>query len=162
MKQVKSVDQVIREMNATTNYQALGLTPPDHAHVEALVQGMKARIKDIEASLPKPWDEMTNEEQDAWFAQQGIGELTPKETTAQYGDATITFFGQARPPLHRGSIVAVQYPDGSWHNRMVAVGAESSIIYVTGEDEWQQAERESREPLTIAYPAERVKLTSEK
>jgi hypothetical protein len=161
VKQIKSVEQVISEMNATTNYEALGIAPPNPQRVAELVRGMSEEIERIESSLPKPWDEMTIEEQNQWFAEMGIGELTASEMAEQFGGeghATVIFFGTPHPPWRRGSIVAVQHPDGSWHNQMRAVNAADGLVYVTEDEEYRRAERDDREPLTIAYPQERVKL----
>lgn len=160
MKPVKDVEQVIREMTERGEFARLGVAPPDVATVEGLVRDVEEEIGTIAASLPKPWDEMTNEEQDAWFEAQGVRMLTPDEVAARYGGyghTTVTFFGPPRFALQRGSIVMVQDSDGAWHNQMVAVRVVDGVIYVAEEQEYRQAQAEGREPLATAYLSAQVR-----
>lgn len=161
VKQAKDVTQVIAEMTARGDFARLGAEPPDPERVEELVRGVLEDEQALAASLPQPWEEMTNAEQDAWFEAQGVHELTPAEVTeyyGEYGHAIIIPLGGSHRSIKPGSIVMVQEVSGAWRNQIRAVSAADGLVYVADTTEYQQAEREGREPLTIAYPVERVKL----
>ncbi len=165
MKRTKDATEVIREMTARGDFARLGVEPPDPTAVEELVRGVLEDEQVNIASLTKPWDEMSNQEQDAWFDAHGVRELTPEEVTeyyGSYGHATIIPLGAPMRVIKPGNIVMVQEASGGWRNQMRAVAVSDGHIFVAEDKEWQRAQAENREPLTIAYPAERVKLAEDK
>ncbi len=161
MKRTKDATEVIREMTARGDFARLGVEPPDPTAVEELVRGVLEDEQVNIASLTKPWDEMSNQEQDAWFDAHGVRELTPEEVTEYYGGyghATIIPLGASLRVIKPGNIVMVQEASGGWRNQMRAVSCADDLVYIAEEAEYRCAAYEGRAPLTIAYPAERVKL----
>ncbi len=161
MKRVKSAAQAVQDLSENGTYALLGLTAPDPATIERLAEAMDEEMANLEATLPKPWAEMTRGERIAWLNQQGVIEPSSTEVQERYGNATVVFFGPPRSRLPRGSLVRVQEANGDWRNQMVAVGSDDGVIYVTNEREWRAAQAEGREPLTTAYPHQRVALAED-
>lgn len=157
----RDVAGVIKQMTERGVYARLGVDPPEVGEIEDMVRRVEALAEELDASLPKPWEEMNNAERDEWFAAHGGRKLTEEEVAQYfggYGHATVTPLGRRHRPIARGSFVAVEQADGSWQNRMRAVSADGDLVFVAPDEEYQQAEREGREPLTVAYPTGRVKL----
>lgn len=165
MKRVREVSKVLAEMRANGEFARLGVPEPSEAAVEALVRGVEEDSAAMEARLPKPWAEMTQDERDDWLVREGLLTIEqPEPAPAGKVRATIIFFGPPHPPtvpLDAGSIVMVELPNGSWQNNMVAVGAEDGVVYIATQAEYEAARASGRVPVTTAYPAERVKLAEE-
>lgn len=123
----------------------------------------EAALADLDAEPGLDPREMNTEELSAYLSAHGARPMNDEEITVRFGPrgtTMVTFIGEPLV-IAPGNIVMVQTPTGSWQNQMRAVSSHGGIIYVSDEAEYLRAAQEGREPLTIAYPAARVKLAVE-
>jgi small subunit ribosomal protein S18 len=86
----------------------------------------------------------------------------------QQATPSLTLFGELQPQFHAGDTVQVRIEDGSWRVGLRAVsdieeienraGTPQKVIRVSWEDEWQAAQREGREPISVPWPYEQVEF----